>query len=56
MSLLNKYLSNKSFVSPKEDGFSRIILHNMLFNFKLHISKVKLVLNLHSRREGKSLA
>lgn len=54
MNLLKKYLWNKSFLSPKEDGFSRIILHNMLF--KLHILKVKLVLNLHSRREKKSLA
>lgn len=56
MSLLNKYLWNKSFLSPKEDGFSRITLHSMLFNFKLHTLKVKLVLKLHSRREEKSLA
>lgn len=54
MSLLTKYLWNKSFPSPKEDGFSRIILHKMLF--KLHIIKIKLVLNLHSGREEKSLA
>lgn len=56
MSLLNKYLWNKSFLSPKEDGFSRIILHNMLFNFKLRILKVKLVLKFAQQERGKEFS